>query len=142
MRPGRGGPLGQMGFGLRQLDLTEAQKNQLAAIRDGHKADFQAIGERMREARQNLRTAIETAPVNEAAVRQASAAVAAVESDAAVLRATVHSEVFNILTDAQKAKAAELRAKGQERRAAALKHRQERLQERIKARQGQPKGEF
>lgn len=137
MGRGFGGPLGPMGIALRQLDLTEAQKGQLSAIVDGHKADFEAIRTRMQEARKALHAAMEATPVNEAAIREATAAVAAVEADTNVLRATMRTEVVNILTDEQKAKAAELKAKGDARRAAA----KERIKERVKARQAKPKAQ-
>lgn len=135
---GPGGPLGPAQFMLRQLDLTEAQRGQVKAIVDGHKADFQEIGTRMQAAREALGAAMEVSPVNPQGIREASAAVAAVEADANVLHATVRDEVFSILTDEQKAKAAELKAKGDARRAAA----RERIKARVKARQAQPKGEL
>ena len=136
---GPGGPLGRAGFMLGQLDLTEAQKGQVKAIVEGHKADFQAIGARMREARQGLKAAMETTPVNADAIREATAALAVVQADANVHRASMRAEVLNILTDEQKAKAAELKARGEARRAAM----RDRARNRVKAREaGRPQGGF
>ena len=64
--------------------------------------------------------------VDESAIRARSAEVAAVQADAAVLRAKVHQEVFSLLTAEQQAKAKELRAQAQTR----MKERASRMRER------------
>jgi periplasmic protein CpxP/Spy len=112
--PGRGGALM---LPLRGLDLTETQREQVKTAIDAHKAEFEAIGTRMRQARTALDEAVTADALNEAAVRQASVDVAAVEADAAVLRAKVHTEVWALLTPAQQQKARELKAQRAERRA-------------------------
>ncbi len=135
MRRGAGGP----GMMLRQLDLTEAQRAQVKSIMDAHKTEVEGIGTKMREARKGLQAAMETIPVNEEAIREATAALAAVQAEANVHRANVRAEVFSILTDEQKAKAAQLKASAEARRAAM----RDRVRNRVKARQAQPpKGEF
>jgi len=125
--PGRpGGPGGPgergfaAGFALGQLDLSDAQKQQVRAIMQRHREQSRATMERVQEAMQAQRTAINAVPVNEAAVRQASAALAAVQADAAVEQARLHADIFSILTVEQQEKAKQLeaqaRARGQERR--------------------------
>ncbi|MGE3274230.1 MAG: Spy/CpxP family protein refolding chaperone [Vicinamibacterales bacterium] len=137
---GPGGPGGGLAggalAGLRALDLTDAQQAQVKTIMDGNKAAFQEIGTRMRSAHEALRKAIEATPVNEEAIRTASAGVAAVEADAAVLRANVRAQVHGILSAEQLQKAAELKA----RREARLKDRAERRQERGSRRGPGPNG--
>jgi len=64
--------------------------------------------------------------VDESAIRAMSAEVAAVQADAAVLRAKVHQEVFSLLTAEQQARAKELRAQAQTR----MKERASRMRER------------
>jgi protein CpxP len=87
----------------RQIDLTDAQKDQIKAIADSHKADWQALAERARTAHAALNAAVMADTVDEALIRQKSAEVAAVDADLAVARARAHAEVSQLLTPEQKA---------------------------------------
>jgi len=120
---GPGGPGGRgfgAGFALGQLDLSDAQKQQVRDIMQRHREQSRATMERLQQAMQAQRAAINQVPVNEAAVRQASASLAAVQADAAVEEARLHADIFSILTVEQQEKAKQLeaqaRARGQERR--------------------------
>ena len=121
--PGRGGPRGGgprgVGgdLGLRGVDLTDAQKEQLRAITDSHKAEFEQVRTKLREAHQALATASDGQTVNESAIRASSTTLATALADEAILRAKVRAEVQGILT-------AEQLQKMQERRAEMLKRRQ------------------
>lgn len=114
---GRGGPGGMsaLGLPLRQLDLSEAQREQVRGIMNTHEAAFKEIGDRLRTAHQGVREAVGADTVDEAAIRARSAEVAAVEADAAVLRAKVRQDVLSILTAEQQASAKELRAAAETR---------------------------
>jgi protein CpxP len=127
MRGGPGGPLGPFGVALRQLDLTEAQRDQVKAIMESHKEQMQATGEKVREARKAVEAAIAAETVDEAAIRNAHAQLAQAMADGAVLRANVRHEVMQILTPEQKAKAAELKQVREQR----LKLRQDRAKQRM-----------
>jgi Spy/CpxP family protein refolding chaperone len=107
--------------GLEQLGLSEEQRQEVRRIMELHKAERQAIAERLREAHRAQSDAVMTIPVDEGAVRARSAELAKVEADAAVLRARVHAEVHNVLTPEQQEKAKALLA---ERHARGAKHRQ------------------
>jgi protein CpxP len=127
--PGPGGPfgiLGELGHGLRQLDLSDAQREQLRGVMESHRAEFQAFGDRMRTAHEALDMVVTAEAVDESAIRARSADLAAVQADAAVLRARVHQEIFSLLTAEQQAKAKELKAEAQAR----MKERASRLRER------------
>lgn len=108
--PGPGGPLGPIALPLRQLDLSDAQRDQVRGVMQSHQAAFKEIGDRMRQARAALDATVTGDAVDESAIRARAADVAAVEADAAVLRAKVHQEVFNLLTAEQQTKARELQA--------------------------------
>jgi len=124
-RPGRGagalgpgGPGGRgfaAGFALGQLDLSDAQKQQARDIMQRHRQQSQPVMDRLQQAMQAQRAAINAVPVNEAAVRQAAAALAAVEADMAVDQARMHADIFSILTVEQQEKAKQLEAQGQAR---------------------------
>src|ERR1700752_2761971 len=105
---GPGGPGGgrgfAAGFALGQLDLSDAQKQQVRAIMQRHREQSRATMERVQDAMQGQGAAINAVPVNEAAVRQASAALAAVQADAAVEQARLHADIFSILTVEQQEK--------------------------------------
>ena len=121
--PGRGaGPFGPggrggfaAGFALGQLDLSDAQKQQVRDIMQRHRQQSQATMERLQQAMQAQRAAIDTVPVNESLVRSAAASLAAVEADMAVDQARMHADIFSILTVEQQEKAKQLEAQGQAR---------------------------
>jgi periplasmic protein CpxP/Spy len=96
--PGVGGP---RDFGLRGIELTDAQKEQVKSIRESHKAEFQAIGEKMRAAHDAFAQATQAETVDEASVRAKSTAVASAMADEAILRAKVRTEINAILTPEQ-----------------------------------------
>jgi Spy/CpxP family protein refolding chaperone len=112
---GPGGMLGMFGRGMRELNLTDAQREQMRTIAESHKADFDAIGERMRTAREALRDATMSGSADEATIRAKAAAVAAVDADAAVLQWKLHTEISAVLTPEQQQKAKELHESMKER---------------------------
>jgi len=111
--PGRRGF--DAGFALGQLNLSDAQKQQVQSIMQQHRQQSQPVMQRMQQAMQAQRAAIDEVPVNEAAVRQAAAALAQVEADMAVEQARMHADIFNILTVEQQQKAKQLEAQAQSR---------------------------
>ena len=100
---GPGGPMGMMPMLGPQLNLTDAQRDQIKAIAGSHKDEWKALADRGRTAHVAVDDAINSDPVNEAAIRQKSADASAVDADIAVARAHAHAEVFQILTADQKA---------------------------------------
>jgi Spy/CpxP family protein refolding chaperone len=132
MGGGPGGPFGMFGRGLRELDLTDTQREQVRGIAEAHKNDFQAIGDRMKVAREALHEAVTSGTADEGAIRAKAAAVAVVEADAAVLQAKVHAEVFAVLTPEQQQKAKELRETMKQR----MKNGRERMRQSIEQRRG------
>ena len=108
-----GGPGGPGGFGLpglRELDLSDAQKEQIRTIQQAHRDQVQQIGERTRTAQRAIDEAANGATVNEAAIRAQSTALATAIADGAILRAKVNAEIFNVLTAEQQQKLNEVRA--------------------------------
>lgn len=102
-------------LGIGRLDLTDAQREQVRAIVQGQRDAFAQIGERLRAAHKGLNDAVSSPTFDEATIRARSADIAAVQADAAVLRAKVRSEVWTILTPEQQQQVTELRAKMAER---------------------------
>ena len=126
---GPGGPmglLGEFGPGLRALELTDAQREQIRGIAKTHEAEFREIGERLRTAHESVNALVTADTVDEAAIRARSGELSVVEADAAVMRARVHQEVFSVLTAEQQTKAKELRAQMQERSKQRMEYRKER----------------
>jgi len=125
-RPRRGGPGGpggpgfgfggpEIGLPLRELNLTDAQQQQIKDIRQRHRDEQRQIGERLRTAVEAQRKAVETVPVNDSLIRSASQDLAEVQADAAVAAAHVRSEVLSILTAEQQAQVAKAQADRQAR---------------------------
>ena len=94
---GPGGPGAAMGdllavhpdLPLRALNLTDAQREQVRAILDSHRAEAQSLRQRAGAAHQALRAATTSATVDEAAITQQSQAFGGLIAEAAVLRARV-----------------------------------------------------
>jgi protein CpxP len=116
-RGGPGGPgrPGGIVSGLRGLDLTDAQREQVKATMDAHKATFDAQRDKLVAAHKALNDAVTAGTFDEATVRQKAADLAVIDADGAVLRAKVHSEVWALLTPEQQTKAKTLQAQRIER---------------------------
>lgn len=113
MGPGPG-PLGMLGP-IQRLGLTDPQKDQVKSILDSHASEFKALADRGREARKALEAALTADSVDDAAIRQKSSEVAAVDADMAVTGAHVRAEVLQILTAEQRAQLKTLAADRAER---------------------------
>jgi Spy/CpxP family protein refolding chaperone len=112
---GPGGPMGMLRMLGPQLNLTDAQRDQIKAIADVHKEEWKALADRERAAHTALDVAIAADTVNEAAIRQKSADASAVDADVAVARAHAHAEVFQILTADQKTQLKTMQGRRQRR---------------------------
>lgn len=90
------------GHGLfASLGLTDEQKAQIKGIFQNHRTAAAPLVQQLRTQRHQLRTVIETAPVDEAAVRAQEAQVSAVKADLDVLRAHLIQDILGVLTPAQ-----------------------------------------
>jgi Spy/CpxP family protein refolding chaperone len=103
--------------GMRQLGLTDDQRQQIRAAMTSHQDEVKGVFERVRKAREAQQAAIEQVPLNEPQIRAASSELAAAEADAAVLRARVHEQIFSVLTPEQQTKAKALAAERRQFRA-------------------------
>jgi protein CpxP len=106
----RGGDKG-MGMMLRRLDLTEDQKVQIKAIHEANFESTKSLREQMKANHDQLETATEGGKFNESQVQAIAQQQGALHAQMIVAREKVKSQVFALLTDEQKAKAAEMKAK-------------------------------
>jgi Spy/CpxP family protein refolding chaperone len=130
---GPGGPGGrgfEAGFRLGQLDLSDAQRQQIRDLVTRRREENRALAQRLQQATEAQRAAITAIPVDESLVRLAAQALADVEADMAVGRARLHSDIFALLTVEQQAKAKQLEADARAR-----------MQERRQRAQNQPRGQ-
>ena len=108
-RGGPGGPGGPLaGLPLRELNLTDAQREQVKQIVDARQQEMRAIGERAMAAREALHAATTAPSFDEGLIRAKAAEAAAIEADMAVSRARIFADVFQLLTPQQQAKVKEL----------------------------------
>jgi protein CpxP len=108
-RGGPGGPGGPLaGLPLRELNLTDAQREQVKQIVDSRQQEARAIGDRAMAAREALHAATTSPSFDEGLIRAKAAEVAAIEADLAVSRARIFADVFQLLTPEQQAKVKEL----------------------------------
>jgi periplasmic protein CpxP/Spy len=104
-------------FGLGQLGLSDQQRQQIRAVMDQHRDELRSAGERLGAARRAQHEAMALVPFDEDQVRARAADVAAAQTEMAVLRGRLHSEVFQLLTPEQQTKAQQLRAERAKRAA-------------------------
>ena len=108
MHGGRAGsPAGMLP--LRQLDLTDAQRQEVRAIFDQNQAILRATGEQLGRAKQALHEVVTGDWVNESEIRARAEALGLAEGDAAVVRADLYVQLWQILTSAQQVRAEEIK---------------------------------
>lgn len=125
----RGGPVGDLG--LRGIELTDAQRQEVRSIMEAHREQFADLRSKLGTAHRAFAAAQRAADVDEAAIRTQSAALANVMADDAILRAQVRSRVHALLT-------AEQQQQLEDREAAMQKRRQERGQQLEQRQQRRP----
>ena len=91
------------------MPVTDAQQQQIKAIMEAEKPKMQPLMEQLRQERQQMNTLTESGAFDEAAVRAAAGKQAQTETDLAVERARVKSQIFAVLTPEQRTKAQEMK---------------------------------
>ena len=117
---------GGHGMMFRGLDLTDEQKTQMKAIRQANRENIKPIREQMKTNRQKLQTLSESGTFDEAQVQAIASQQGTLSAQMIVEKEKVKSQMFNLLTPEQKAKAAELKAQFQQKRQERMQKRQER----------------
>ena len=110
----RGGPLG-FGLPLRELQLTDAQQQQIRDIRSRHETQIREAASRVESAREAQRKAVEAIPANEAQITAVTQDLVQAEVDVAIQASRLNTEVWSVLTSEQQAKVKELRAQREAR---------------------------
>jgi protein CpxP len=126
----RGGPGADLG--LRGIELTDAQRAQVRAIRESHGTELTETARKLREARQAFAHAARGATVDEATIRSRSTELATAMADQALVHAKVRSEVHALLTAEQQQQLKDREARMEQR----MQERQKQMQERRQRRQG------
>jgi protein CpxP len=117
--PKRSGPIGDLG--LRGIELTDAQREQVRSITEAHKTELQQVATKLREAHRGFAEAVRADTVDESTVRTHSTALATAMADDAILHAKVRAEVRGILTAEQQQ---QLNDRSKDRRQQVLRRRQ------------------
>lgn len=120
-----GGPRGMLP-GLREMDLTDAQREAIQAIAEQNRSEGRAMAEQLGAARASLNEAVMADVVNESTIRARAADLARLEADAAVQRAYVNADIWQILTPDQRVELRQLQAEAEERRGERMSERRER----------------
>ena len=123
-----------MGLPLAELNLTDAQRQQVRQLMEQFQAQNRTLFEQVRQGEEARRNAVEAIPVDESRIRTVMQQLAESETELAVQRARLHSELHALLTPEQQAQAQKLRTE----REARMKQRQERLQQRLQQRGPRP----
>lgn len=115
---GPGAGMGGSGFGLplRQLELTDAQRQQIRQLVQQRRIEMRPLVERLRTAAEARRQAVTAIPPDEARIRVAAQELAQAQVDVAVQQARLQSDIFALLTPEQQQRARQLRAERRNRR--------------------------
>ncbi len=117
---GKRGHRGGKGMMLRGLDLTDEQKAQVKQIMQTSRENTKSVREQMKANRQQLEAVSENGNFDQAQVQALAAQQGNLHAQMIVEKERVKSQIYQILTPEQKAKAAEMKAsfkqKMQERR--------------------------
>ncbi|GEM_PF-5819849 len=132
MMRGPGGLSGGMGLPLGRLDLTEDQRTQVRNVLDQNRAATREAEARVYAARGALSDAVNAEVLNEGAIRAVASELGLSEGEAAIQRAYVRSQLWQLLTPNQQAVALKTQAEIEERQ----DHRRERMRERRGRRRG------
>jgi len=108
---------------LNELNLTDAQREQVKEIRDRYREQTQALTRRLGDLAAKQRQAIETLPVNETLITSATQDMTQAQVEVAVQEARINADIWSVLTPEQQATATKLRA---ERKTQMEQRRQER----------------
>jgi protein CpxP len=125
--PGGRGPLTGLGVPLRQLQLSDAQQEQVRQIRSRHEAQMRDAMTKLETARRAQHQAVETVPADEAQITSLTQDMVQAEVEAALQAARLNSEIWTVLTPDQQAQVKKLR---EERQARAEQWRDNRQQRR------------
>jgi len=99
-----------MGRMFRQLDLTDAQKEKIQAIMKSSREEGQALRKQMRANRIELHNLSENGTFNESKVKQIAKKQGDLHAKMIIQRQKSKAQIHAVLTPAQKAKAAEMKA--------------------------------
>jgi Spy/CpxP family protein refolding chaperone len=101
--------------GLRALNLTEAQRDQIFKIHHDQAPAFRDQMKKVRASREELQKLARADKFDQAAVRRAADAQAKALSDMAVMRVQAQNQVRAVLTPEQKAKLDQMREQRRQR---------------------------
>ena len=93
------------------LDLTDAQQAQVKQIMAAEKPTMMPLVQQLHQSQQQLRQIEESGTFDEAKVRTLTSQQSQTMTELIVEKAKIHSQIFNILTPDQKAKAAKFMAR-------------------------------
>lgn len=119
VRGGQGGPGGPRfeGHFARILNLTDAQKTQIKALREQAQTAAKPYHEQIKPLREQLQKLIEAPAFDEAAARALDQQMMQAQIEIHVIHAKTEAAIFQLLTPEQKAKLTEMRQTMQDRRA-------------------------
>jgi protein CpxP len=106
------GFLGPIAMMASQLELSDAQKDQMKSIAQSHADEWKGLLDREQQARRAQQAAIASPQFDEVLIRQRSAELAAIDADASVARARARGELLRVLTTDQQTKLKEIESKG------------------------------
>ena len=120
----RGGGPGGLPFAA--LDLTESQQQQIRDIRERGRESARDAEQRVRQAMEAQRKAVEAIPINEGVIRATTQQLAEAQTEVAIHQARMLNEVWALLTPAQQEQAKTL----QDQREARAAQRRDNVQQR------------
>jgi len=112
-----GGKRHGRGFGrmAEKLNLTDAQKEQVKQIMEASRAKIKPLKETMRASRQKMKELTAGGQFDEAQIQAVASEQGAISAQMIVEKQRTKAQIFQILTDEQKAQAAQMKEQMKER---------------------------
>lgn len=101
---------------LMELDLTDAQKNEISAIMEASKSDMETARQKQEEIRSIMEPVLTADVFNEENVRAACSSISPLMEEIMVIKARIGNQIKSVLTEAQQQVLEEKREGGKEKR--------------------------
>jgi Spy/CpxP family protein refolding chaperone len=100
---------------LQELNLSQTQQDQIKQVTEQYREQNRNAADQLRTAMEAQRKAVDTMPVNEGAIRATTQALVEAQTEMAIQHARLQSEIFAMLTPAQRDQAKKLQAEREAR---------------------------
>ena len=102
---------GRMEYMIKHLDLSEQQAKQVRSIRENYQPKMQALREKMKENRKELREAMHADTIEQGKIKKLAQTMGELKTNKIMLRSEMRAEIHKVLTKEQREKMKSMKGK-------------------------------